>query len=110
MGTPALARRYEVRTKYASHLHPSFGWVPGAPPCIWTFLSSLGQNEFFSGLLVSPPMLKAGLHAIALPRRGEVIAPVSPRLGSLAADNPDNPGCHPLKDPFSRDRLHRSRS
>ena len=31
---------------------PSCGWVPGAPPCIWTFLSSLGVNEFFSILLV----------------------------------------------------------
>ena len=37
--------------KYASHLHPSCGWVPGAPPCIWTFLSSLGENGFFSILL-----------------------------------------------------------
>jgi hypothetical protein len=26
--------------------HPS-GWVPGAPPWIWTFLSSLGEKEFF---------------------------------------------------------------
>ena len=37
--------------KYASRLHPSYGWVPGAPPCIRTFLSSLGVNEFFSILL-----------------------------------------------------------
>jgi len=47
----ALARRCDVRTKYASHLHPSCGWVPGAPPCIWTFLSSLAENQFFSILL-----------------------------------------------------------
>ena len=52
MGAPALARRCGVRTKYASHLHPSCGWVPGAPPCIWTFLSSLGENGFFSILLI----------------------------------------------------------
>ena len=51
MGTRALARRCDVRTEYASHLHPSCGWVPGAPPCIWTFLSSLGENGFFSILL-----------------------------------------------------------
>ncbi len=47
----ALARRCDVRTKYASHLHPSCGWVPGTPPSIWTFLSSLAENEFFSVLL-----------------------------------------------------------
>ena len=47
----ALARRCDVRTEYASDLHPSFGWVPGAPPCIWTFLSSLGKSEFFSIVL-----------------------------------------------------------
>ena len=40
--------------KYASHLHPPCGWVPGAPPCIWTSLSSLGVNEFFSILLGLP--------------------------------------------------------
>ena len=50
-GVGALARRCDVRIKYASHLHPSCGWVPGAPPCIWTFLSSLGKREFFSILL-----------------------------------------------------------
>ena len=41
----ALARRCDVRTKYASHLHPSGGWV------VWTFLSNLGENGFFSSLL-----------------------------------------------------------
>jgi len=48
VGAPALARRCDVRIEYASHLHPSYGWVPGAPPWIWTFLSSLGQSGFFS--------------------------------------------------------------
>jgi hypothetical protein len=51
VGTPALARRCDVRTTYASHLHPSCGWVPGAPPCIWTFLSNLGKREFFGTLM-----------------------------------------------------------
>jgi len=41
VGAPALARRCDVRTKYASRLHPSCGWVPGAPPCIRAFLGSL---------------------------------------------------------------------
>ena len=53
----AHLRRWRARAalrrtrKYASHLagHPSEGWV--TPPCIWTFLSSLGVNEFFSILL-----------------------------------------------------------
>ncbi len=31
---------------------PSSGWVPGAPPCNWTFLSSRGKKEFFSTRLV----------------------------------------------------------
>jgi len=51
VGAPALARRCDVQAKYASHLHPSCGWVSGAPPGIWTFLSSLGNNGFFSNLL-----------------------------------------------------------
>jgi hypothetical protein len=29
-------------------------WVPGAPSCIWTFLSSLGKNESFSIVLKNP--------------------------------------------------------
>jgi hypothetical protein len=44
--------------KYASRpvpilmgAHPG-GRVPGAPPCIWTFLSSLSKSGFFSSLLV----------------------------------------------------------
>ena len=51
MGTPALARRCDVGTNYASHRasratgYPSVGWV------VWTFLSSLGENGFFSVLL-----------------------------------------------------------
>ena len=57
VGTPALARRCDVRTKYASHLagypsrdgcaagYPSEGWV------LWTFLSNLGEIGFFSILL-----------------------------------------------------------
>ena len=50
----AHLRRWRTRAvlrrtcEYASHLHPAFGRVPGAPPCIWTFLSSLGDNRFFS--------------------------------------------------------------
>jgi hypothetical protein len=43
--------RCGVRAKYASHLHPSCGWVPGAPPGSWTFLSSLSEHGFFSILL-----------------------------------------------------------
>jgi hypothetical protein len=45
-----------VRGKYASHRVPSLmgahpcGWVPGLPPCIWTFLSGLGKDAF-SGIL-----------------------------------------------------------
>jgi hypothetical protein len=38
----ALARRCDVREKYASLR---------APPCSWTFLSSLTESEFFSILL-----------------------------------------------------------
>ena len=53
MGTPALARRCDVRTKYVSHLHPSCGWVPGALPCIWTFVSSLNEIGFFSIVLTA---------------------------------------------------------
>jgi len=51
VGAPALTRRCDVHAKYASHLagYPSGGWV--TPPCIWTLLSSLGNNEFFSVLL-----------------------------------------------------------
>ena len=30
--------------------HPG-GRVPGAPPCTWTFLSSLGESGYFSNLL-----------------------------------------------------------
>ena len=52
MGAPALARRCDVRAKYASRLHPSCGRVAGAPPGIWTFLSSLSESESFSILLV----------------------------------------------------------
>ena len=55
------------RTSSTSRIctHPG-GWAPGAPPCpstalgvlslskdIWTFLSSLGENGFFTILLVS---------------------------------------------------------
>ena len=41
-----MGGRCDVRTKYASHLHPSSGWV------VWTFLSSLGEIGFFSILLI----------------------------------------------------------
>ena len=54
-------RRCDVRAKYASHrvpilmgAHPG-GRVPGAPPCIWTFLSSLGKSGSFSNLLDDSP-------------------------------------------------------
>ena len=42
--------------------HPS-GWV--TPPCIWTFLSSLGKNQFFNILLVRAPLPAVG-HAVPL--------------------------------------------
>ena len=84
----ALARRYDVRTKYASHLHASCGWVPGAPPCIWTFLSSLAENEFFSILLAS---CSRDLLTISRNRREElVLCPVnahSARSDHLANGN-----------------------
>jgi len=50
VGAPALPRRCDLRAKYASRLggYPS---KMGAAPCIWTFLSGLGSNEFFSILL-----------------------------------------------------------
>jgi hypothetical protein len=58
--------------KYASRLHPSCGWVPGAPPCIWTFLSSLGVNEFFSSLLgPDSGATGASLREVAPGRRDE---------------------------------------
>ena len=50
-GYPAPRAALRRTRKYASHLHPSCGWVPGAPPCIWTFLSSLPKSELFSILL-----------------------------------------------------------
>ena len=51
VGAPALPRRCDVHTKYASRLHPSCGWVPGVAPRIWAFLSGLGNNESVSILL-----------------------------------------------------------
>jgi hypothetical protein len=45
VNTPPTHLRRVLRAGY-----PSKGWV--TPPCIWTFLSSLGVNEFFSILLV----------------------------------------------------------
>ena len=57
MGTPALARRCDVRTKYASHLasraagYLSVGWV------VWTFLSNLGKKGFFRILSGVPGIL-----------------------------------------------------
>ena len=62
----------DVRTKYASHLHPSSGWV------VWTILSSLGENGFF-GILRE----KLGDGA-RMRRQREVTAP-----------RPPSP-CHPL--------------
>jgi hypothetical protein len=42
-----------VRTKYASHLRPSCGWVPGThlmgdPALHLDLMSSLGEKEFFT--------------------------------------------------------------
>ena len=58
--------------KYVSHLHPSSGWVPGAPPCIWTFLSSLGENGFFSILLNPHPHILPGSNPLVLAAAGHV--------------------------------------
>jgi hypothetical protein len=54
--------------KYASHLagYPSEGWV--TPPCIWTFLSSLGVNESF---LEGQSPFKFRVFAAALKRDGK---------------------------------------
>jgi len=49
----ALRRTDQVRLRPTSGGYPAPGThrKMGAPPCIWTFLSSLGENEFFSVLL-----------------------------------------------------------
>jgi hypothetical protein len=47
----------------------------GAPPCIWTFLSGLGENEFFS-VLLGPKSSRSGrydcLHGVMESIRGGV--------------------------------------
>ena len=49
-GVGTLARSLR-RTRSTPRTH--LRWVPPlcAPPCLWTFSSSLGENEFLSGLL-----------------------------------------------------------
>jgi hypothetical protein len=51
-----------------THGYPSVGWV--TPPCIWTFLSNLTEDEFLSILLAREPFVAGA--AEFLPSRGRM--------------------------------------
>jgi hypothetical protein len=64
----------------------------GAPPCIWTFLSSLDQNESFGNLLVSCPVPEIQCTTQGSPGRSEPAGP-HPTFGWV----PGQPAGDPLR-------------
>ncbi len=51
----AHLRRWNAQALAAAYLEYASLGLPRIPPCIWTFLSSLGENGFFSSLLSAVP-------------------------------------------------------